>query len=301
MPRNSGTGVYTSPSGLTAVPGAPVESADWNSLVADMAATFNTAWPEGLGGTGFSSWAAAKADVLSSSSGTSLLKASNLSDLASVATARTNLGLTDTATTASSAVGKAFIAAVDAPAQRIALGLGTAATLNVGTAANNVVQLNGTAKLPAVDGSLLTNVSVGYSQVADSGAFATTKVCAGIWSDPMTYVGAYEVASYTYTPKRSGAVIEVEYQGRRVSWSPTGGPPSSILIALGFFVDSETSTTRIHRVPRMWPSDDFSVVANFEWTATDTSAHTFRIVSLSNYGDFSHTHTGNRIVVRERV
>jgi len=38
-------------------------------------------------------------------------------------------------------------------------GLGTASTLNVGTSANNVVQLTAAAKLPAVDGSLLTNLS----------------------------------------------------------------------------------------------------------------------------------------------
>ena len=37
-------------------------------------------------------------------------------------------------------------------------GLGTAATLNVGTSANNVVQLYGSAQLPAVDGSNLTNL-----------------------------------------------------------------------------------------------------------------------------------------------
>jgi hypothetical protein len=36
--------------------------------------------------------------------------------------------------------------------------LGTAAALDVGTSANNVVQLDGTAKLPAVDGSQLTNL-----------------------------------------------------------------------------------------------------------------------------------------------
>lgn len=39
--------------------------------------------------------------------------------------------------------------------------LGTAAALNVGTAASNVVQLNGSAQLPAVDGSLLTNLPGG--------------------------------------------------------------------------------------------------------------------------------------------
>lgn len=37
--------------------------------------------------------------------------------------------------------------------------LGTAAPLDVGTGANNVVQLNGSSQLPAVDGSLLTGIS----------------------------------------------------------------------------------------------------------------------------------------------
>jgi hypothetical protein len=39
-------------------------------------------------------------------------------------------------------------------------GLGTASTYNVGTSANNVVKLDGSARLPAVDGSLLTGVVV---------------------------------------------------------------------------------------------------------------------------------------------
>jgi hypothetical protein len=47
----------------------------------------------------------------------------------------------------------------DASAFRSALGLGTAATLTAGTSANNAVQLDGTGKLPAVDGSALTGVS----------------------------------------------------------------------------------------------------------------------------------------------
>lgn len=56
---------------------------------------------------------------------------------------------------------------------------GTAAALDVGTSANNVVQLDGTAKLPAVDGSLLTNVSGGkivsryYAENATYGSTAT--------------------------------------------------------------------------------------------------------------------------------
>jgi len=58
------------------------------------------------------------------------------------------------------AAGKALLDDADAAAQRTTLGLGTAATLNVGTSANNVVQLDGTGKLPAVDGSQLTNITV---------------------------------------------------------------------------------------------------------------------------------------------
>jgi len=49
--------------------------------------------------------------------------------------------------------------ATTAAAARTNLGLGSAATLTAGAAANNVVQLDGSAKLPAVDGSQLTNVS----------------------------------------------------------------------------------------------------------------------------------------------
>lgn len=46
------------------------------------------------------------------------------------------------------------------PTSRANLGLGSVATFDVGVAASNIVQLNGSAKLPAVDGSLLTNIDV---------------------------------------------------------------------------------------------------------------------------------------------
>jgi hypothetical protein len=45
--------------------------------------------------------------------------------------------------------------------------LGTAAAFDVGTAANKVVQLDGSAKLPAVDGSQLTNLPTGALQDID--------------------------------------------------------------------------------------------------------------------------------------
>lgn len=47
----------------------------------------------------------------------------------------------------------------NASTTRTQLGLGTAATQDVGTSANNVVQLNGSGALPAIDGSNLTGVA----------------------------------------------------------------------------------------------------------------------------------------------
>jgi hypothetical protein len=81
---------------------------------------------------------------------TKLAIANNLSDLNNAGTARTNLGL------------------------------GTSATLDVGTSANNVVQLDGSSRLPAVDGSQLTNLPSGagetLQQVTDNGATTTTNI-----------------------------------------------------------------------------------------------------------------------------
>lgn len=66
--------------------------------------------------------------------------------------------------------------------------LGTASALDVGTAANKIVQLDGSAKLPAVDGSQLTNVNISGSPAswrrtvltAGSGVYATKPRCAAI-------------------------------------------------------------------------------------------------------------------------
>ena len=65
----------------------------------------------------------------------------------------------------------------DAGTSRTNLGLGTAATLNTGTSANNVVQLNGSAQLPAVDGSNLTGIStaVDGTAVTSTGETGATK------------------------------------------------------------------------------------------------------------------------------
>jgi hypothetical protein len=79
-------------------------------------------------------------------------------------TADASKSFTATQISNSTTAGRTLLTAADATAQRSALGLGTAATLNVGTSANNVVQLDGSAKLPAIDGSQLTGLSGGGTQ-----------------------------------------------------------------------------------------------------------------------------------------
>jgi hypothetical protein len=90
--------------------------------------------------------------------GTFAQTANNLSDLASASTARTNLGL------------------------------GTASTEDVGTSAGNVVQLNGSAQLPAVDGSLLTGITADVS-TASIGALADVTITSAANGDALVYDG----------------------------------------------------------------------------------------------------------------
>jgi len=132
---------------------------------------------------------------------TKLAIANNLSDLNNAGTARTNLGLAigsdvqafdaqlaDVAglTPADGAFivgdGSNFVTETLATA-RTSLGLGTVATLDVGTGANNVVQLDGSSRLPAVDGSLLTNVTATetdtLNDVVGRGATTSTPITVG--------------------------------------------------------------------------------------------------------------------------
>lgn len=64
--------------------------------------------------------------------------------------------------------GKAILQGASYTAIRSLLSLGTAALINVGTAASQILQLNGSAQIPAVDGSLVTLVKSPFVDIADN-------------------------------------------------------------------------------------------------------------------------------------
>lgn len=109
---------------------------------------------------------------------------------------------------ACTAAGRALLDDVDAAAQRTTLGLstvaatgaysdlsgkptlGTAAALNVGTGASQVVQLNGSAQLPAVSGVNLTNIPYGSITGRDFVQIASTTL--GIAADEIAFTSGID-------------------------------------------------------------------------------------------------------------
>ncbi|MDX5370195.1 MAG: hypothetical protein LPL29_12555 [Alphaproteobacteria bacterium] len=161
MPRN-GSGVYSLPAGSNRTNGDTSDASDINSPLGDLETDANTVRPIVAGGTGASSAAAARTAL-----SVQELNA-NLTSLAGL-TFAANKGLYTTgANTAAlfdlTAAGLALLDDADAAAQRTTLGLGSAAVLTAGTSANNAVQLDGSARLPAVDGTQLTGTGIGVGQ-----------------------------------------------------------------------------------------------------------------------------------------
>ena len=107
--------------------------------------------------------------------------------------------------------------------------LGTAAALDVGTSANNIVQLDGSARLPAVDGSQLTNLPTGGSTTpnvtsATPGATYTISTSTGIEE---AYLLTPSTACAVTIPTASSATSGYKYQIKNLSANTVTISPSS--------------------------------------------------------------------------
>ena len=171
-----------------------------------------------------------------------LIAANNLSDLTNDATARTNLGL------------------------------GTAATLNVGTSANNIVQLNGSAQLPAVDGSLLTGI-----EGVPAGFI-------GLWSGTVASIPSGWVICNGSNGTPDLRNLFVVGAGDAYAVGAVGG---SNTVTLG-----ETNLPgHTHSVSGTTASDG-AHTHNVSGNTSNTGAHTHNVSgNTSNTGD--HTHNGS--------
>jgi len=141
--------------------------------------------------------------------------------------------------------------------------LGTASAEDVGTAAGNVVQLNGSAQLPAVDGSLLTNISASVAALDDIGNVDTTGVST---NNVLKYDGANWV---------DGSVAYTEV---------TGTPTLATVATTGAYSDLSGTPTLAAIATTGDYSDlnDSVVVQQFNTTTTATAInsnalHVFRL------------------------
>jgi hypothetical protein len=146
--------------------------------------------------------------------GAVVLSASDVSGLATVATSGAYSDLTGTPT------------------------LGTAAAEDVGTSAGNVVQLNGSAQLPAVDGSLLTNISASVAALNDVGDVDTTGVSTNnvLKYDGSNWVdGSVAYSEVTGTPSLATVATTGAY-------SDLTGAPDVPIIENNYVTSTSTAT-----------------------------------------------------------
>lgn len=122
------------------------------------------------------------------------------------------------------------------------LQLGSASRLDAGTDALDVVQLDATAKLPAVDGSQLTNLpaatapagSIIQSILDESTALTSySNLIPRAGSAPANTVGD-EILSITITPTATNNKIQIKFQGTAHT-STVGVAPAALMFIDGIF------------------------------------------------------------------
>lgn len=153
------------------------------------------------------------------------------------------------------------------------LSLGSAANLDAGTDPLDVLQLDGTGKIPAVDGSLLTNLPVATAPAGSTvqrtfdESTAVTSYSSLIpraGSAPANTVGT-EILSRTITPTAGSNKLLIRFQGNAHP-SAVGVAPTALVFVDGVFARGTyaRSTTNVVTYP-------LSLGIEFEITAPSTT------------------------------
>ena len=161
-----GSGTYAPPSGTYAVTSTLVASAPYNAFLDDLAVVLNTSIPVSRGGTGAASAAGARTN-LGLEIGVDIPSYNaSVNAIAGLVNANNEIMYsTGTQTWAKSTLStymRGLLATADLAALTSALNIPDGSTFvlktSVGTGPDNIVALDGSSRLPAVDASLLTNI-----------------------------------------------------------------------------------------------------------------------------------------------
>ena len=217
------TGAYSDLSGTPTLGTAATE--DVGTLAGNVVQLDGTAKLPAVDGSQLTNLPSAPVTSVAGKTGAVTLVAGDISGLATVATTGAYSDLTGTPTLATVATTGAYSDLTGTPT------LGTAAAEDVGTSAGNVVQLDGTAKLPAVDGSQLTNLPSGASTLGaltdvDVTGVVNTNVLkynstSGDWED-----GAVAYSEVTGTPTLATVATTGAYSD--LSGTPTLGTVAAL-------------------------------------------------------------------------
>ncbi|MCK5934497.1 MAG: hypothetical protein KAG89_20280 [Fulvimarina manganoxydans] len=141
------------------------------------------------------------------------------------------------------------------PTARSNLGLGSAAILNAGAAPNNLVQLDSSGRIPAVNGSLLTNLQAG-GLVPLGSPIAVVNVAAAALTIPSGY-DQYLVRFWNTYPEGYNASIGFRLSSNNgASWKSGSGDYSYVaasMVAQGAYVSATGSNwIPLHNPGRYW-------------------------------------------------
>lgn len=159
--------------------------------------------------------------------------------------------------------GKALLTALNAMVAREALGLGSAATQDIGTGAGDLVQLDELGRLPAVDGSQLTNLPSGSSTITTNTATNLTGFIRGNGTD-------IDAAAFALSDLPAGTTDFQLAQWANGNWSFQIIDQTNFAVNPRFRIQQQPAVTISNGA---WPFDEWSLVcdASQSWQAIVTN------------------------------